>query len=224
MKIRVLVADDQTLFREALEQALSLERDIEVVGGAADGENAVRKSLDLKPDVVLMDLKMPRMDGISAMRCIKESLPECKVLMMTLFGNEEYVHQAILAGADGYLLKDIRRAQMVDAIREVHQNRCLIDPALMRSVVDHYVRMSRGEETRKLHPDGLTEREIEILSLVASGLSNKEIARQLFLTVGTVKAHLYNIYQKIGVNDRTQAALYYIHKGFEKAKKEEFSV
>ncbi|MCC6446229.1 MAG: response regulator transcription factor [Armatimonadetes bacterium] len=220
MKIQVLIADDQTLFREALEQAISLEKDIEVIGGAADGEEAVRKALASRPEVILMDLKMPRMDGISATRRIKESLPGCRIVMMTLFGDEEYVHQAILAGADGYLLKDVRRLQVVEAIRQVHRNRCLIDPSLMRGVVDQYVRMSRGESAARPRPDGLTEREVEILSLVARGRSNKEIADSLFLTVGTVKTHLYNVYQKIGVSDRTQAALYYIHKGFKDAPAE----
>lgn len=212
-RIRVMLVDDQTLFREALEQALNLEEDLEVVASASNGREALAEAQRLRPDVVLMDLKMPELDGIRATEQIKQSQPECRVLMLTLFGDEEYLHRAILAGADGYLLKDIRRVEMVEAIRQAFAGRCLIDPSLMRSVMQQYVRLSRGEKMHTSYPDGLTEREVEVLSLLAEGYPNKRIAEKLLLTVGTVKQHLSNIYEKIGVNDRTQAALYFIRKG-----------
>lgn len=210
--ITVLIVDDQTLLRDSLERALSLEDDIEVVGSAADGQEAVQTALDLQPDVVLMDVKMPKLDGIEATRRIKESLPACRVLVLTMFGDEEYVHQAILAGADGYLLKDITQEQMVDGIRRAHRGECLIDPALMRTVLSQYARIAKSGSRRAPSADKLTAREVEVVHLVAQGLSNQEIADQLVVSVATVKTHLYNLYQKIGVRDRVQAALYVVLK------------
>lgn len=212
-RIRVLVVDDQTLFREALAEALKMEEDLEVVGVAATGKEALELASKLHPDVVLMDLKMPEMDGITATQLLKAEMPEIKVLMVTLFGDEEYLQRAIMAGADGYILKDVRRDQMVEAIRQVARNGCLIDPVLLRAVVHQYVQLQQRQQERQPFPDGLTEREVEILRLIAEGRSNKEIAKRLGITIGTVKMHLYKIYRKIGVSDRTQAALYVVHKG-----------
>lgn len=212
-RIRVLVVDDQTLFREALAEALKLEEDLEVVGVAATGKEALELARKLHPDVVLMDLKMPEMDGITATQLLKTELPEVKVLMVTLFGDEEYLQRAIMARADGYILKDVRRDQMVEAIRQVARNGCLIDPVLLRTVVHQYIQLQQRQQEKRLFPDGLTEREVEILRLIAEGMSNKEIAKRLGIAIGTVKMHLYKIYRKIGVSDRTQAALYVVHKG-----------
>ncbi len=212
-KIKVLIVEDQTLLRETLEQALRLERDMLVIGTAANGRQGVSLARELCPDVVLMDLKMPEMDGISATRRIKQQRPQTHVIMLTLFGDDEYVHHAIIAGADGYLLKEVGCQAMVEAVRRVAAGDCLIDPRLMRAVLDQYARMGKREVGNAPYPDGLTEREVEVLRLVAEGCSNEEIAERLTLAVTTVKSHLYNAYQKIGARDRTQAALYLIHKG-----------
>jgi len=212
-QIRVLVVEDQRLLRETLQQALELEREMVVVGSAANGREAVALARKLCPDVVLMDLKMPEMDGISATRRIKQLQPKTRVIMLTVFGDDEYVHHAIIAGADGYLLKDVGWQAVADAVRRVAAGDCLIDATLMRAVLDQYARMGKRQQSASPYPDGLTEREVEVLRLVAEGCSNQEIAERLTLSLATVKTHLYNACQKIGARDRTQAALYTVHKG-----------
>ncbi len=153
------------------------------------------------------------MDGISATKIIKERLPSCRVLMMTVLAEQEYVQRAIIAGADGYLLKDASRQEVADAIRRVHRKEVVVEPALLRDVISLYREMARGEAQPTDRPHGLTAREIDVLRLVAEGLTNKEIADRLHMAVGTVKTHLHRAFEKMGVRDRTQAALFVVRHG-----------
>lgn len=210
-QIRVMVVDDQRLLRESLEQVLALERDFVVTAGAENGQEAVHTAVTSRPDVILMDVKMPGMDGIRATRLIKDRLPSCRVLMMTVLEEQEYVHQAIIAGADGYLLKEVGRGEIVQAIRHVCRGESVLDPALLGEVIRRYRRVQSPQPKAAEQSHGLTAREVEVLRLVAQGHSNSEIAESLQIALGTVKAHLHRSFQKIGVRDRTQAALFVIH-------------
>jgi len=212
-KIRVLIADDETLFREVLQQAVGLEEDIEVVGAAADCRQAVKMAAELRPDVVLLDVKMPDQDGIWAAEEIRRAVPFCRIVMLTVFDNQEYVQRAVAAGADGYLLKNVTRRDIVDGIRRVYSGGSLYDPMLAAAALDQYVKARRGDARSSATHDGLTRRELEIMRLACEGKSNAEIAELLSISVGTVKTHLYNAYQKIGVSDRLHASLYLRKKG-----------
>ncbi|MBI2843804.1 MAG: response regulator transcription factor [Armatimonadetes bacterium] len=206
-KIKVLIADDQTLFREVLQQAIELEDDLEVIGTASDCREAVRLAVELRPDVVLLDIKMPDQDGIWVAEEIKRLAPSCKLIMLTVFGDQEYLESALAAGAHGYLLKNVTRRDIVEGIRRVHAGGSLFDPSVTAAALDHYARRSRGEAGKHARPDGLTRRELEIMRLACDGKSNAEIADFLCISIGTVKTHLYNAYQKTGVSDRLHAAL-----------------
>jgi DNA-binding NarL/FixJ family response regulator len=207
-KIKVMVVDDQRLLRETLERVLSLEPDLEVIAGAQDGREAIGLATHAHPAVILMDVKMPQLDGIAATQRIKELMPGCHILVLTVFDEEEYVQRAILAGADGYLLKDCSRQEIVDAIRRVYRGESMIDPALLSAVMQRYRQMAQAQAASQLREFGLSEREVEILRLVADGLNNEEIANALHVAIGTVKTHLHRAFEKIGVRDRTQAALF----------------
>jgi DNA-binding NarL/FixJ family response regulator len=203
--IRVLVVDDQALFREGLRTLLSLQPDIEVVAEAGDGEQALRLAGTSRPDVVLMDMKMPTLDGVAATRRLRTQLPECRVVALTTFDDDEYVFEALRAGAVGYLLKDASAERLVEAIRAASRGESLLGPSVASKVVAEFARLaSRPPSTP---PAGLSEREIDVLRLLARGASNKQIAASLFLAEGTVKNHVTNILSKLGVDDRTQAAL-----------------
>lgn len=207
-KIRVLLVDDQRLMRDGLRTLLELEDDLVVVGEAASGEAAVNAFAGLQPDVVLMDVRMPGVDGVEATRRIRAHWPDARVIILTTFDDDEYVFEGLRAGAQGYLLKAIAGAELAGAIRIVMAGGALIDPAVTRKVVAEFARLAppaRALDAGLAEP--LAEREIEILRLVAQGLSNREIAQQLFLAEGTVKNYVTAILQKIGVRDRTQAAL-----------------
>lgn len=197
--IKVLIVDDHQVVREGLRRMLSKEKDIQVVGEATSGEEAVLKTLALSPDVVTMDLKMSGMDGIAATRQIKEKNPGTDVLMLTLYA-EDYVKEAIEAGASGYLLKDSDCDQIAYAIRQVRQGLCPIAPSLTRELVTEFARLSRN--TRSMV---LTRRQREILRLVAEGISGKEISNLLYISPSTVKREIRGILARLGVTDRAQA-------------------
>jgi len=209
MSIRVLLADDQALFREGLDTLLSVHKDIEVVGQASNGQEVVALAMKLRPDVILMDMQMPILNGIGATRRLKKSLPECRVIMLTTFNDNETIFDALRAGAVGYLLKDVGSAQLAESIRVTSRGESILDPSVAAKVVQEFSRVSSmvPATSSDVLPEPLSEREIELLGLIASGSSNKEIAETLFITEGTVKNHITHILGKLGVRDRTQAVL-----------------
>ena len=209
MSIRVLLADDQALFREGLETLLSIHKDIQVVGQASNGQEAVDLALKLRPDVILMDMQMPILNGIGATRRLKQSLPECRVIVLTTFDDNETIFDALRGGAVGYLLKDVGSAQLAESVRATARGESILDPSVAAKVVAEFSRVSSlvGGTSSEVLPEPLSEREIELLRLIASGLSNKEIGETLFITEGTVKNHITHILGKLSVRDRIQAAL-----------------
>lgn len=207
--IRVLIADDHILVREGIMKILSLEDDIEVSGEAGNGQQAVKIALEKDIDIALMDVNMPQIDGIEACRMIKKSKPDLGVIALTIHDQEEYLFEFIRAGASAYLLKDVSPGQLVETIRGVARGESYIPPRLMVNVFQELNRISMKQQaTRKIDEDHLTAREIEVLQHVARGDSNKLIAKKLFISEKTVKNHLYRIFQKLNVEDRTQATLY----------------
>jgi DNA-binding NarL/FixJ family response regulator len=209
MAIRVLLVDDQCLFREGLETLLSVHRDIQVVGQASNGQEAVEVAAQVQPDVVLMDVRMPVLDGVRATRRLKRALPQCRVIVLTTFDDDEYVFDALRAGAVGYLLKDVPSARLVEAIRATARGESILEPSVAAKVIAEFTRVSSLVPSAQMEQlvEPLSERELEILGLIARGGSNKEIADQLFIAEGTVKNHVTHILGKLGVRDRTQAAL-----------------
>ena len=206
---RVLIADDQTLFRTGLTSLLTEDERVEVVGQALDGADAVKQAIKLKPDVVLMDIKMPNVDGIEATRQIVEALPGTKVLILTTFETDSQVIQALKAGASGYVLKDSSAAAIVSSIVAVMSGERVMASAVANRVLE----MLTGATTPKEFYDGLTNREIEILKLLANGMANKQIAFRLKISEKTVRNHVSNTYEKLGIYDRSQAVLYAVKKG-----------
>lgn len=209
MSIRVLLADDQALFREGLETLLSIHKDIEVIGQASNGQEAVDLAMKFRPDVILMDMQMPILNGIGATRRLKQIFPDCRVIVLTTFDDKETIFDALRAGAVGYLLKDVGSAQLAESIRATARGDSTLDPSVAAKVVQEFSRVSSlvGGTSSEILPEALSEREIELLRLIAFGLSNKEIGEALFITEGTVKNHITHILGKLGVRDRTQAAL-----------------
>jgi NarL family two-component system response regulator LiaR len=211
--IRVLIADDHGVVRQGLRTFLELQEEIAVVGEASDGEEAVDAVERLAPDVVLMDLVMPRLDGIEAIRRIRERSPGTRVIVLTSFAEDDKVFPAVRAGAAGYLLKDVQPQELVRAIRTVHSGQALLHPAVAARLMEE---VADGEPRRALGV--LTPREREILALLARGLANKAIARHCGLSEKTVKTHVSNILGKLGVADRTQAALWAVREGLVEPK------
>ena len=204
--IRVLIADDQRVVREGLSMVLALMKGVEVVGAAADGAEAVALAQSVRPDVVLMDLRMPRCDGVEATRRLRAEAPEVKVVVLTTYSDDRSVLDALRAGARGYLTKDAGGEQIHEALRQVLDDHAVIDPAVQRHLIDA---IAAGEPpSRPRFPDGLTPREAEVLSLMAGGLSNPEIASRLTVSEATVKSHVNHLYAKIGARDRAQAVAY----------------
>jgi DNA-binding NarL/FixJ family response regulator len=200
--------DDQRLMREGLRTLLELEADFEVVGEAENGEEALATYAVLHPDVVLMDIRMPGIDGVEATRRIHDRWPSARVIILTTFDDDEYVFEGLRAGALGYLLKAISGHELATAICTVYEGGALIDPSVTRKVVAEFARIappSRPADAGLVEP--LSEREVEVLRLMAQGYNNREIAQQIFLAEGTVKNYVTTLLQKIGVRDRTQAAL-----------------
>lgn len=208
MPIRILIVDDQRILREGLRTLLGLESDLEVVAEAEDGQAALDQYAALQPDVVLMDIRMPRLDGVEATRRLLERWPAARVIILTTFDDDAYVFDGLRAGALGYLLKDVSGQELADAIRKVAAGGALIEPSVARKVLAEFARLA--EPARPLPeqlPEPLSERELAILRLLAAGANNRQIAGQLFLAEGTVKNYVSTILDKLGVEDRTQAAL-----------------
>ena len=210
-KIRVLLADDHPLLRAGLSKVLSLEGDIDIVAEAGDGEEAIKVVERLLPDVVLMDINMPKINGIEATRRIKQRFSDIQVLVLTFHDEEEYVLALMRAGAKGYILKDVDPSIVAKAIRQVHNGECYFPSKLITQVVE---KVSQAEkEGRNVESDLLTKREQEILEEIVQGKSNKEIAETLFISEKTVKNHVSNILRKLEVTDRTQAAVLALRSG-----------
>jgi DNA-binding NarL/FixJ family response regulator len=205
--IRVLIADDQALVRAGFRAILEGQDDLEVVGEAADGGEAVTIAREVRPDVVLMDVRMPDVDGIEATRRLLQDRDAPRVLMLTTFDLYEYVYEAMKAGASGFLLKDAPRDQLVGAVRTVAAGDALLAPALVRRLIEDFVRRPGPGERLPVELDELTERELEVLTLIARGLANAEIADVLFVSEATVRTHVTHILSKLGLRDRVQAVV-----------------
>ena len=205
--IRVVVADDQALVRGGFRLILEAQPDIEVVGEAADGREAVARAREQRPDVVLMDIRMPGMDGLEATRRLMTTQNPPRVLMLTTFDLDEYVYDALRAGASGFLLKDVPADQLVAGIRLVAQGDALLAPSVTRRLIEEFSRSSRGRAQRPAGLDELTPREVEVFKLLARGMSNAEIAAELIVSETTVKTHVARILMKLGVRDRVQAVV-----------------
>jgi DNA-binding NarL/FixJ family response regulator len=206
--IRVLIADDQRLVRAGLRMLCESTAGLEVVGEAADGEQAVRLAAELMPDVILMDLRMPGLDGIEATRLIMSARPESRVLALTTFDDDEHLYPALAAGAAGFLVKDSDPAELVAAIRRAAAGDLALSPHLLRRLVDRAMAARTAGVADEPEPAPLTERELEVLPLVVEGLSNQEIADQLHLGVSTVKTHIANLMEKTGAQNRVQLAVH----------------
>jgi DNA-binding NarL/FixJ family response regulator len=214
-RIRVLIADDQRVVREGLALVLGLLPDVEVVGAACDGQQAVDLAAELHAEVVLMDLRMPRCDGLAATRLLRERQPGTKVIVLTTYADDRSVIDALRAGARGFLTKDAGGQEIHEALRRVLNDDAVIDPAVQRHLVDA-IAMAPSQQPRQLParlPNGLTPREAEVLGLIAAGRSNIEIAEQLVVSEGTVKSHINHLFAKIDARDRAQAVSYAYQNG-----------
>lgn len=208
-KIRILIVDDQALFREGLKTLLSVQPDFEVVGEAENGEEALRLALSQHPQVALMDLRMPVMDGVTATRRLQQELPDCKVIVLTTFDDDENVFEGLKSGAVGFLLKDVSSDKLFEAVRAAARGDYFLQPSITAKVVAEFSRLSTTAVPRPaaqlINP--LSSREMEVLQLVAQGASNKEIGQTLFIAEGTVKNHLTSIFSKLEVTERMKAVL-----------------
>ena len=204
--VRVLLVDDQPLLRHSLAMIIDKEADLAVVGQAADGADAVGRARATRPDVVLMDVRMPRLDGLAATRriCADPVLADTRVLVLSMFELDEYVHEALRAGAAGFLLKDARPAELLDAIRRTHRGESLFAPAILTRLVAHFLEAPRP---RRAVPAALTAREIDVLTLVGGGLANDEIAAALVISIKTVKTHITHLLAKLRARDRAQLVI-----------------
>ncbi|WP_210504535.1 response regulator [Nocardioides xinjiangensis] len=205
--VRVLVVDDQELFRRGLIMLLGGDTDIEVVGEAADGVTATELAVTTAPDVVLLDVRMPRRTGVEACRAIKEAVPATKIIMLTVSDEEADLYESVKNGASGYLLKDSSIEEVAQAVRVVNEGQSLISPSMAVKLIDEFKQMSKPE--REQGPAlRLTERELEVLRLVAKGLNNREVAKELFISENTVKNHVRNILEKLQLHSRMEAVMY----------------
>jgi len=211
--IRILIVDDQRLMREGLRTLLELESDLKVAGEAEDGQAALEQYEAIDPDVVLMDIRMPRLDGVEATRRLRQRWPEARVIILTTFDDDAYVFDGLRAGALGYMLKDVSGQELAEAVRTVAAGGALIEPSVARKVLAEFSRLAQPDRPAPTHPaldhlpEPLSEREQEVLRLLALGANNRQIAGKLFLAEGTVKNYVSTILDKLGVQDRTQAAL-----------------
>ncbi|GID30580.1 response regulator [Paractinoplanes brasiliensis] len=211
--ITVLVADDHALIRSGLAGMLGAQPDLTIVGAAADGAEAVRMAAELSPDVVVMDIRMPTLDGIEATRRIRAAAEAPAVLVLTTFDLDEYVYDALRAGAGGFLLKDAPPGQLAEAVRTVAAGDSLLAPAVTRRLITRFLRVPPSAAATAAAADRLTERELEVLRLIARGQSNTEIAARLFLSDATVKTHVSRVLTKLGLRDRVQAVVYAYENG-----------
>jgi DNA-binding NarL/FixJ family response regulator len=213
-RLRVVIVDDHALFRRGLQLVLNQEPDIEVVGEAADGQEAIQKAQELMPDVVLMDVRMPRRSGIEATVELKNLLPHVKILMLTISDDEADLFDAIKAGASGYLLKEISIEEVAESVRSVAAGQSRISPTMASKLLTEFAVMSRrGEgERERLPVPRLTDREMQVLRLVAEGLGNKDIAKRLYISENTVKNHIRNILEKLHLHSRMEAVVYAVRE------------
>jgi DNA-binding NarL/FixJ family response regulator len=209
--MKILLCDDQAVIRDGLEMLLTLEKDFQVVGTAQDGAEAVELAAQKQPDLILMDLKMPGTNGIEATRQIHAKFPNMKILVLTTYDDDEWVFDAIRAGASGYLLKDTPRQKIVEAIRGTMDGKSFLDPAIAGKLMNQVA--SNQKQPASLLTEKLTERELDVLRLIAKGFNNNDVAAQLHLSEGTVRNHVSAILEKLGVSDRTQAAVIAIQHG-----------
>jgi DNA-binding NarL/FixJ family response regulator len=211
--VRVLIADDHALFRRGLNMVLESEEGIEVIAEAEDGEDAIAKAEEFAPDVVLMDVRMPRVSGIEATRQIRDVIPTAKILMLTVSDEEEDLYEAIKAGANGYLLKEISIEEVADAIRSVVQGQSLISPSMASKLLNEFNTLAKqADEKPRLQAPRLTTRELEVLKLVAQGMSNRDVAEALFIAENTVKNHVRNILEKLQLHSRMEAVVYAVRE------------
>ena len=208
--IRILLADDHTLFRDGIRAILEDQQNMQLVGEAEDGISAVRMACELQPDVVLMDIAMPLLNGLEATRQIKQKCPGVQVLALTMHENEEYIRQVLAAGAMGYILKDAAARELLDAIRAVYAGEAVLSPAITRLVIEDYLRWGDLRPTRE--EDSLTPREREILQLIAEGYTSKQISEILSISVKTVQSHRTSLMQKLDLHDRGELIKYAIQK------------
>ena len=207
--IRVVLVDDHALFRRGLELVLAEASDIEIVGQAADGDDAVRLVRELTPDVVLMDVRMPRMSGIEAARLIRDTVPGTKVVMLTVSDDEADLFASVRAGASGYLLKEVSIDEVAGAVRAVTRGHALISPSMAAKLLTEFNALAqRADERQRSGAPKLTDRELQVLKLVAKGMSNREIANELFIAENTVKNHVRNMLEKLGMHSRMEAVIY----------------
>ncbi len=212
-KIKILIADDHAVVREGTRRILEQEEDLEVVAEAGDGEEAVRQATRLKPDVAIIDVAMPKLDGIEATKQIKSACPAITVLILSAYDDDQFVFSLLEAGAAGYLLKSVRGSELVDAVRAVQAGESVLHPSIARKVLNRFARIS-GEPKEKEPTEVLSEREMDVLRLVTKGLSNKDIAEELCLSIRTVQGHLGNIFNKLQVGSRTEAVVRALKEGW----------
>jgi DNA-binding NarL/FixJ family response regulator len=208
--IRTMIVDDHALFRRGLEMVLDEEPDIELVGQASDGAEAVEKAAESLPDIVLMDIRMPRSSGIEACRAMKEAAPSAKIVILTISDEEEDLFEAIRAGASGYLLKDIPLDEVADTVRAVHGGQSLINPSMAGKLLTEFATLARRDDEERVQEvpaPRLTEREMQVLKLIARGMNNRDIAKELFISENTVKNHVRNILEKLQIHSRMEAVM-----------------
>lgn len=212
-KIKILIADDHAIVREGIRRIFEREQDMKVVAEACDGEEAVRQATSLKPDVAIIDISMPKVDGIEATKQIKALCRNISVLVLSAYDDDQFIFNLLEAGAAGYLLKDVRSIQLVDAVRAVYNGESVLHPSVARKVLDRFGQISsKPKEEKPL--ELLSEREMEVMKLVTRGLSNKDIADELCLSVRTVQGHLVNIFNKLNVSSRTEAVVHALKEGW----------
>jgi len=212
-RLRVLVVDDHALFRRGLEMVLGSEPDLELVGEASDGQEAIEKAQETMPDVVLMDVRMPKRGGIDACTAIHDAVPSTKIIMLTISDEEADLYDAIKAGASGYLLKEIPIEEVADAIRSVWAGQSRISPSMASKLLTEFAAISKATEERPQMPTPrLTDREMEVLKLVAQGLNNRDIAKKLYISENTVKNHIRNILEKLHLHSRMEAVVYAVRE------------
>lgn len=222
--IKVLIAEDQELIRQSLEIMLSNKPDIEITGAAENGREAIRLTRKLMPDVILMDIRMPEMDGVQCIKIIKENYPEIKIIVLTTFDDDEYVFNALKNGASGYLLKGISVGELTEAIRTVAKGGTLINPNIASKVVKFFSQMAHADYTIKVDDEAvreLSKNEMRIIQLIGSGMSNKEITDKLKFSEGTVRNYISSILNKLGLRDRTQIAIFAVQSGLTMKKIED---
>jgi DNA-binding NarL/FixJ family response regulator len=212
-KIRILIAEDHTVVREGTRQILDQESDLSVIAEASDGEEAISLAGSEKPDVIIMDISMPKVDGIQATKRIKELYPDIAILVLTAYDDEQFIFTLLEAGAAGYLLKSVRSRELIDAVRQVHAGESVLHPVVARKVLNRFV-PSEEPETKAAATEILSSREIDVLKLATKGLSNQDIADDLCLSLRTVQAHLGHIFNKLGVSSRTEAVVRALKEGW----------